>query len=190
MRTTGFPAMTLIVGNPGETDEDVMETIDLIYEMERRGLFAFLIPSIFTPLHDTRMAKEMGVTQTKQLTPLQWQLMMKCWKMNLRPGQYSWWGPMAWRVGSLWNVVVQAPGTEWPQFYLATINVFGCDLRKELAANGQDLSGETFKSEITKELLASLKPKDWQFLRADNGDMPVGYVPAAQPHAMCAEVGS
>ncbi len=55
-----FPAMTLIVGNPGETDQDVMETIDLVYEMERRGLFAFLIPSIFTPLHDTRMEKEEG----------------------------------------------------------------------------------------------------------------------------------
>jgi hypothetical protein len=41
-------------------------------------LFAFLIPSIFTPLHDTRMEKEEGVTQTRQLTALQWQLMMKC----------------------------------------------------------------------------------------------------------------
>jgi hypothetical protein len=28
--------------------------------MERRGLFAFLIPSIFTPLHDTRMEKGEG----------------------------------------------------------------------------------------------------------------------------------
>src|SRR5258705_6416416 len=50
-----FPAMTLIVGNPDETDEDIMATLDLIYEVERRGLFAFFIPSIFTPLHDTRM---------------------------------------------------------------------------------------------------------------------------------------
>ena len=101
-----FPAMTLIVGNPDETDEDVMATIDLIYEMERRGLFAFLIPSIFTPLHDTRMEMEKGVTKTKQLSPLQWQLMMKCWKMNLRPGQYSWWGPTAWRIGSSGHVGV------------------------------------------------------------------------------------
>ncbi|MCV4566450.1 hypothetical protein OFB72_28235, partial [Escherichia coli] len=29
-----FPAMTLIVGNPDETDEDIMETLDLVYEME------------------------------------------------------------------------------------------------------------------------------------------------------------
>ena len=62
-----FPAMTLIVGNPGETDEDVKATIDLIYEVERRGLFAFFIPSIFTPLHDTRMEQKKGVTETKQL---------------------------------------------------------------------------------------------------------------------------
>ena len=39
-----FPVMTLIVGNPGETDDDVRATLDLIYEVERRGLFAFLHP--------------------------------------------------------------------------------------------------------------------------------------------------
>jgi hypothetical protein len=88
-----FPAMTLIIGSPGETDEDCRATIDLIYEVERRGLFAFFIPSIFTPLHDTRMEHSRGVAETRELTQLQWQLMMKCWKMNLRPGQNSWWAP-------------------------------------------------------------------------------------------------
>src|SRR5262249_39650937 len=78
-----FPVMTLIIGSPDETDEDVMATLDLVYELERRGLFAFLVPSIFTPLHDTRMEKEKGVAETRQLTSLQWQLMMKCWKLNL-----------------------------------------------------------------------------------------------------------
>ena len=57
--------MTLIVGNPGETDDDTKATLDLIYEVERRGLFAFFIPSIFTPLHDTRMEKQKGVTETR-----------------------------------------------------------------------------------------------------------------------------
>ncbi|MGH9940188.1 MAG: B12-binding domain-containing radical SAM protein, partial [Blastocatellia bacterium] len=59
-----FPVMTLIIGSPDETDEDVMATLDLVYEIERRGLFAFLVPSIFTPLHDTRMEKEKGVAET------------------------------------------------------------------------------------------------------------------------------
>jgi len=54
-----FPVMTLIVGSPGEVDQDVKETLDLVYEMERRGLFAFLVPSIFTPLHDTH-ARQKG----------------------------------------------------------------------------------------------------------------------------------
>ena len=104
-----FPAMTLIIGNPGETDDDSRATLDLIYEVERRGLFAFFIPSIFTPLHDTRMERR-AWPETAELSPLQWQLMMKCWKMNLRPGQNSWWGPTAWRVGALglWAKTAQA----------------------------------------------------------------------------------
>ncbi|HJY92138.1 MAG TPA: radical SAM protein, partial [Candidatus Acidoferrum sp.] len=119
-----FPMMTLMVGNPGETDQDVQETLDLVYEMERRGLFAFLIPSIFTPLHDTRMEHQTGVTHTRQLSPLQWQLLMKCWKHNLRPGQYSWWGPIAWRVGALFMWLyrlrkLNGPNFTWPLMMFA-----------------------------------------------------------------------
>jgi radical SAM superfamily enzyme YgiQ (UPF0313 family) len=109
-----FPAMTLIVGNPDETDEDNMATLDLIYEMERRGLFAFLIPSIFTPLHDTRMEMEKGVTQTKQLTPLQWQLMMS-------------------------------------KIYI----------------------GKPLKTLTRAELLKTIRPAQWKYLRHDCGDVPV-----------------
>ena len=54
-RNNWFPAITLIIGSPGETDDDTRATLDLIYEVERRGLFAFFIPSVFTPLHDTRL---------------------------------------------------------------------------------------------------------------------------------------
>jgi radical SAM superfamily enzyme YgiQ (UPF0313 family) len=100
-RNNWFPAMTLIVGSPGETEEDVKATLDLILEVERRGLFAFFIPSIFTPLHGTRLADKRGVDRTRDLSPRQWQLLMKCWKMNLRPGQASWWAPTAWRIGAL-----------------------------------------------------------------------------------------
>ena len=54
-RNNWFPMLTLMVGNPGETDEDVKDTLDLIYEMERKELFGFLVPSVFTPLEGTRM---------------------------------------------------------------------------------------------------------------------------------------
>ena len=176
-----FPMMTLIVGSPGETDEDVMDTLDLVYEMERRGLFAFLIPSIFTPLHDTRMEKQKGVTETRNLTPLQWQLMMKCWKMNLRPGQYSWWGPTAWRVGSIamWLYKLRrlnGPNFTWPLWMFS-----GAISEKNLERMGKIYVGKPLKTKTRKELIASLKPHYVQYLRADNGDLPDGYTPPPKP---------
>jgi radical SAM superfamily enzyme YgiQ (UPF0313 family) len=167
-----FPAATLIVGNPGETDEDVMATLDLIYEVERRGLFAFFIPSIFTPLHDTRMEDKKGVSQTRELTPLQWQLMMKCWKMNLRPGQMSWWAPTAWRVGAIglwaWKLrKLNGPGFTWPMF------MFASALPEWLMSKmGKIHVGRPLNVKTRKELLATVKPHQRQFLRADCGDMP------------------
>lgn len=167
-----FPAMTLIVGNPDETDEDIRETLDLVYEMERRGLFAFLIPSIFTPLHDTRMEMEKGVTQTKQLTPLQWQLLMKCWKMNLRPGQYSWWGPTAWRVGSLGMWLYKLRKLNGPNFTYPLLMFSGALSEKRLEKMGKIYIGKPLQTKNRKELLATLKPKMRKYLRADTGDMP------------------
>jgi hypothetical protein len=169
-----FPAMTLIVGNPGETDEDVKATIDLIYEVERRGLFAFFIPSIFTPLHDTRMEQKKGVTETKQLSPLQWQLMMKCWKMNLRPGQMSWWGPMSWRAGALglwaWKLrKLNGPNFTWPMLMFASVMS-----ERVMGKLGKIYVNRPLAIKTRKELLASIKPHQWQYLREDTGDVPTG----------------
>jgi hypothetical protein len=166
-----FPAMTLMIGNPDETDEDVKATIDLIYEIERRGLFAFLIPSIFTPLHDTRMEKKKGVTETHQLTPLQWQLMMKCWKMNLRPGQYSWWGPAAWRIGAilLWLLRLRklnGPGFTWP------LLMFSSALPERVMARmGKIYAGRPLEIKSRRQLIAGVRPGFLRYFRADNGDL-------------------
>ncbi len=170
-----FPAMTLMVGNPGETDEDSRATLDLIYEVERRGLFAFFIPSIFTPLHDTRMEQQKGVTETRDLTPIQWQLIMKCWKMNLRPGQQSWWAPTVWRLGALglWASRLRklnGPGFTWPLFMFA--NAVPEAL---MARMGKIHVGRPLKIKNRKELLATIKPHLWQHLPADAGDLPDGH---------------
>jgi radical SAM superfamily enzyme YgiQ (UPF0313 family) len=167
-----FPAMTLIIGSPGETDEDVRVTLDLIYEVERRGLFAFFIPSVFTPLHDTRMEQKQGVRETREFTPLQWQLMMKCWKMNLRPGQASWWGPAAWRLGSLglwaWKLrTMNGPHFTWP------LMMFASALPEPFMGKlGRIHIGRPLAIKTRKELLATIKPSQWKYLRPDNGDMP------------------
>lgn len=174
-RNNWFPAVTLIVGSPGETDEDVKATLDLIYEAERRKLFAFFIPSIFTPLHDTRMADQQGVTETRQLTPLQWQLIMKCWKMNLRPGNYSWWAPMIWRIGAigvwLWKLrKINGPAFTWP------LLMFSSALPESwMAKLGRIYVGKPMKLKSRKELLSAIKPHFWKHLRPDNGDLPDGW---------------
>jgi hypothetical protein len=167
-----FPAMTLIIGNPDETDDDVRATLDVVYEVERRGLFAFFIPSIFTPLPDTRMEKQTGVTETRELTPLQWQLMMKCWKMNLRPGQASWWAPTVWRMGAigLWAARLRklnGPGFTWPLFMFANA------LPEALMAKmGKIYVGQPVRIKTRKELLETVRPGMRKYLRPDTGDMP------------------
>ncbi|RPH63638.1 MAG: radical SAM protein [Acidobacteria bacterium] len=180
-RNNWFPAVTLIVGNPGETDEDNLATLDLIYEVERRGLFAFFIPSIFTPLHDTRMEQQQGVTETAQLTPLQWQLMMKCWKMNLRPGQNSWWAPTAWRLGGLglwaWKLrKLNGPHFTWPMLMFSSALP-----ERVMGAMGKIHVGTPLVVKTRKELLATIKPHQWRHLRADNGDMPEAPPPSQAP---------
>jgi len=172
-----FPAITLIIGAPGETDDDVKSTLDLIYEVERRGLFAFFIPSVFTPLHDTRMEKKKGVAETAEFTKLQWQLMMKCWKMNLRPGQASWWGPAAWRIGAIvlwaWKLrKMNGPGFKWPMFMFA-----GALPESLMGRMGKIYIGKPFHVKTRKELLATVKPSMRQHLRPDTGDMPEGEMP-------------
>jgi radical SAM superfamily enzyme YgiQ (UPF0313 family) len=167
-----FPMMTLMVGNPGETDQDVQETLDLVYEMERRGLFAFLIPSIFTPLHDTRMEHQTGVTHTRQLSPLQWQLLMKCWKHNLRPGQYSWWGPIAWRVGSLFMWLYRLRKLNGPNFTWPLMMFAGLVPERILQGMGKIHAGKPVVSKSRRELIASLRRNYLKHLRADNGDLP------------------
>ncbi len=176
-----FPVMTLIIGSPGETDEDVMATLDLVYEMERRNLFAFLVPSVFTPLHDTRMEHKMGVTETKQLSALQWQLLMKCWKFNLRPGLYSWWGPLVWRVGSIglwaWKLrKINGPHFTWPLF-----NFAGALPEPVMQKMGKLYAGKPLKTKSRKELLATIKPGQLRYLRADCGDLPDNFVPPLHP---------
>jgi radical SAM superfamily enzyme YgiQ (UPF0313 family) len=179
-----FPAMTLIIGSPGETDDDTRATIDLIYEVERRGLFAFFIPSVFTPLHDTRLEKATGVTETRNLTPLQWQLMMKCWKMNLRPGQMSWWGPAAWRTGAigLWLYKLRklnGPHFTWPLLMFASALP-----ESAMARMGKIHVGTPLAIKDRKALLETIRPAQRRFLRADTGDLPETPVAPPEPRRM------
>jgi hypothetical protein len=171
-RNNWFPVVTLMIGNPGEEDEDVKATIDLIYEAEHRGLFAFFVPSIFTPLHDTRMAKKEGITDTRQLTHLQWQLMMKCWKINLRVAEFKWWAQYVWRLGALglwlWKLrKLNGPSFTWPLLQFSSVLP-----EKLMGRMGKIYPGKRLRIKSRKELLELVSPHLWKNLRPDTGDMP------------------
>jgi len=176
-RHNWFPVLTLMIGAPDETDEDCKATLDVLYEMERRGLFAFLVPSIFTPLEDTRLGKQQGVQESRELTQLQWQILMKCWKMTMSAAFYSWWGPIAWRAGAfflwLWKLrKMNGPNFTWP------LLMFSCALPEWLMVRmGKIYGGRPLPVKSRKELLATIKPQHWKYLRQDNGDLPEGWEP-------------
>ncbi|MFQ5740994.1 MAG: B12-binding domain-containing radical SAM protein [Acidobacteriota bacterium] len=171
-RNNWFPMLTLMIGNPGETDEDVMATLDLIYEMDRRGLFGFLVPSVFTPLEGTRMENDEGVSRTQDLSRLQWQLILQCWQMNLRPGLSSWWGPLSYRLGALLLWLFKLRKMNGPKFTWPLLNFCGALPRSWMHRMGKLYVGRPLRIKTRAELLASIKPHYWQFLREDNGDIP------------------
>lgn len=173
-RNNWFPVMTLMIGTPGETDEDSKATLDVLYEAERRGLFAFFVPSIFTPLEDTRLGARQGVQESRELTALQWQIMMKCWHMNVKCALHSWWGPPAWRAGALFLWLWKLRKTNGPNFTWPLL-LFANALPESLMARmGKIYRGRPLPIKSRKELLATIKPQHWKYLREDNGDLPDG----------------
>jgi len=171
-RNNWFPVATLMIGNPGETDEDTKATLDLVYEAERRKLFAFFVPSIFTPLHDTRMAEQEGVAETRQLTSLQWQLIMKCWKMNLHAAQFKWWAPAAWRLGAIALWLFRLRRLNGPKFTWPLLLFSGAMPENLMARMGKIYLPKRLEIKSRKELLAAIRPRLWKHLRADTGDTP------------------
>lgn len=188
-RNNWFPMLTLMVGNPGETDQDVQATLDLIYEMERRSLFGFLVPSVFTPLEGTRMESDKGVSRTQDLSPLQWQLIMQCWKMNLRPGLQSWWGPLSYRVGGMILWATRLRRTNGPNFTWPMINFCGALPQGWLKRTGRIYGGTPLKIKTRAELLASVRPNYWKYFREDAGDLPAEFTSMKQESERLSAVG-
>jgi hypothetical protein len=98
--------------------------------------------------------------------------MMKCWKHNLRPGQYSWWGPMAWRIGALFMWLYRLRKLNGPNFTWPLMLFAGVAPERILQRVGKIHVGEPLVTKSRRELVASLRPNYLRHLRADNGDLP------------------
>jgi radical SAM superfamily enzyme YgiQ (UPF0313 family) len=160
-RNNWFPVCTLIVGSPGETDEDSMATLDMLYEAERRGLYCMWVPSIFTPLKDTRMENDVGVLETQQLTRLQWQVIMKAWRLASSIGLQSTWGKVSFALGSLILWVMRLRRVNGPNFTWPLVQFSKTVPESWLHRSGRLYEGKPIQEMTRDELIATIRP-DWR----------------------------
>ena len=99
---------------------------------------------------------------------------MKCWKMNLRPGQASRWGPTAWRLGAIGLWAWKLRRLNGPSFTWPLLNFAGAMPERML---GRLYIGEPLAIKSRAELLTTIKAHQWRYLRADNGDLPDAHGP-------------
>jgi hypothetical protein len=156
-----FPVCTLIVGSPDETDEDSKATLDMLYEAERRGLYAMWVPSIFTPLTNTRMEKAEGVRETQQLTKLQWQVIMKAWRIASSIGLQSTWGKVSFGVGSLVVWATRLRRVNGPNFTWPLMQFSKTVPESWMHRTGKLYEGQPMPKVTREELMAKVRP-DWQ----------------------------
>ena len=118
-----FPVCTFIVGLPNETEDDLHQTLDLLHRLKKNKIL--YVPSIFTPLEDTRMSKDKAL-KAKQLTKLQWEFIMTAWmqsrdfgEMRDRSRVYFRWGTKAFYYGrGRW---VHGEQFKWPAMRFAGV---------------------------------------------------------------------
>jgi len=92
-----FPVCTFIIGLPNETEDDLRQTLDLLHRLKHNKVL--YVPSIFTPLEDTRMADGQGL-KPRQLTQLQWEFMMTAWMQSRDFGEMRDRSRVFFRIGT------------------------------------------------------------------------------------------
>jgi radical SAM superfamily enzyme YgiQ (UPF0313 family) len=178
-RNNWFPVCTLIVGSPGETDDDAKATIDLLYEAERRGLHCMWVPSIFTPLVRTRMENGEGIRETQMLSKLQWQVIMKAWAVASRIGLQSTWGKWSFGVGALVLWASRLRRLNGPNFTGPLLQFSGVVPERWLERAGVLYHGHPLPRRTRGDLLATVRP-DWR----EAMDLARAGRPAARPRRL------
>ncbi len=77
-----YPLCTIMTGQPDETEEDVIATINLIDNLHAQNAKMFYTPVLFIPLKEA-LLKNSRRTNLDNLTELQWEVISRCWKNNI-----------------------------------------------------------------------------------------------------------
>lgn len=112
-RNNWFPVCTFIVGLPGETDDDVRQSLDLLYRLRHNKIL--YVPSIFTPLEETRMASGHAL-KPRELTRLQWEFILTAWRQSLDFAVVRKRSNLAWKLGMFAFYYGRGRWVHGPQF--------------------------------------------------------------------------
>jgi hypothetical protein len=103
-------------------------------------------------------------------SPLQWHLLMRCWKMNLIPGSTTWWAPYLFRVGSLFLWAARLRKTNGPNFFWPLMNFAGIGPEKWVQKVGYLYQGRPIDIKTREQLLATIRPKHREFIPNEGPD--------------------
>jgi radical SAM superfamily enzyme YgiQ (UPF0313 family) len=73
------PLATLVIGLPGEKEEDTIQTLELLYKLRRNRIM--YAPILFTSEEESQLRKERHMS-LRRLTDLQWEVLSTCWRFN------------------------------------------------------------------------------------------------------------
>ena len=76
-----YPLATLIIGLPDEKEEDVIQTLELIDDLEKYNVF--YVPLLFVPLENCVLMDKTGA-ELDSLTMQRWEVLVRCWEHNVR----------------------------------------------------------------------------------------------------------
>ncbi len=77
-----YPLCTIMTGQPDETEEDVIATINLIDDLRANNAKMFYTPVLFIPLKEAVLS-ESRRTNLNNLTELQWEVIARSWRNNI-----------------------------------------------------------------------------------------------------------
>jgi radical SAM superfamily enzyme YgiQ (UPF0313 family) len=77
-----WPLCTIMTGQPDETEEDVIATINLIDDLRAHNAKMFYTPVLFIPLKEAVLSNSRR-TSLNNLSELQWEIIARSWKNNI-----------------------------------------------------------------------------------------------------------
>jgi radical SAM superfamily enzyme YgiQ (UPF0313 family) len=77
-----WPLCTIMTGQPDETEDDVIATINLIDDLRAHNAKMFYTPVLFIPLKEAVLGN-CKRTNLDNLTELQWEVLSRCWRNNI-----------------------------------------------------------------------------------------------------------